>query len=1119
MRTPITILSRAALAIPAIAAPKMQLEEEDRRKEAIIDEATPETELAVQQLQLPEGIEATLWAAEPMLANPVAFDFDEQGRLYVAETYRYGTSVLDIRAYMDMLEVDMAYRTVEDRAAGIEELFGDEARDFELESERIRFLEDRDGDSRADYSSEYAAGFDSTVDGIASGVLARKGDVYVTNIPSLLKLNGMDEDGRAQTKEEILHGFGVHFGYTGHDLHGLIVGPDGKLYFSIGDRGANVTAPDGSSIDYPDTGAVYRSNFDGTDLEVVHIGLRNPQELAFDEFGNLFTGDNDCDNGDVERLVHVVDGGDSGWRIGHQQAPRGGAGVWMSEGWWKTDFPGRTKFALPPLFYVEDGPSGIAYYPGTGLSPEYQGHLFITHFKGSIATSGVYSYTFEQDGASYKLGTKKEFLKGILPTDVTFAPDGKFYVLDWVSGWPKSNKGRVYALSNQEHLASDIVKETQALISKGFTQRDVPELTKLLSHPNWNVRLEAQLELASRGESSAETFDTIASDESADLYSRLHATWGLGILAERGSANAANSIAKVAHAEEKEIRAQATKLIGDHLIDGNFELLLSYLEDDSARVRFFAAQSLGKIGNPEAAPALIEAARENDYQDNYLAHAIVMGLTGTANKQVLAEAVDDESEAVRFAALLAYRRLGDVNVAKFLNDSDKEIVFEAARAINDAPIEAAYPALADTLNSPLAEDEILGLRAINAHFRLGDPSNAESLAAYAADSGKPSSLRVEALRQLSTWEDPLDRDRIIGVYQPLDNRNPKPARNALASVAKSILESDDSEVQAEFIVSADALGLKGIADELYKLVLDESKDGAARVAAFNKLSRDQDARIDELITATSQSNASELRLAALPIVTERSPEQAKVTLELMSTGSVEEQRVVYNTLANSKQPFAEALLVKSLDRLMKNEVPYGAQLELINAAEAHESAKVKAAYEDYESEIAIESDPVAPFRFALEGGDSEKGRDVFFNNQAMACIRCHIVYGPGEAAGPNLSDAGLKFDREYLLEGVVAPNATISDSFRNEILTLNDGTTKVGLVTSETDTQVTLTLASGEEATFQKSDIKKRDALPSSMPNIFGTLLSREDLRDVVEFLTRQKTDPKGRSTHSKEAY
>src|SRR5690606_8392118 len=103
-----------------------------------------------------------------------------------------------------------------------------------------------------------------------------------------------------------------------------------------------------------------------------------------------------------------------------------------------------------------------------------------------------------------------------------------------------------------------------------------------------------------------------------ELYPRLHATWGLGILAERGSGKAKSHISDLARSDTDEVRAQATKLIGDHGIAKENDLLISYLEDDSARVRFFAAQSLGKLGKPASAKALIEAARANNDEDLYL---------------------------------------------------------------------------------------------------------------------------------------------------------------------------------------------------------------------------------------------------------------------------------------------------------------------------------------------------------------------------------------------------------------------------------------------------------------------------------------------------------------------
>ena len=451
-------------------------------------------------------MQAKLWAAEPMLANPVAFDFDEKGRLFVSETYRYRSSVLDIRDYMGMLELDLAARTIEDRAALHRKVFGAQAKDFAIEGEVVRLVEDTNGDGVADKSRAFADGFNTELDGIASGVLARHGKVWFTNIPSLWLLEE-GADGKLK-KDELLRGFGVRYNFTGHDFHGLAMGHDGKIYYSIGDRGTHVKGKEGQVVDYPDEGAVFRSNPDGTEFEMVAHGLRNPQELVFDEHGNLFTGDNDSDQGDMERLVYLVEGGDSGWRVGYQHAPLGKGGPWMREGLWKPAFAGRPAYLLPPVCNIEDGPSGLTYYPGTGLDPKYAGHFFITHFKGSIARSGIQTYTLKQNGATFTPTSSQQFMGGVLPTDVTFAPDGKLYILDWVDGWPKSNKGRVYGIApaNPDPAQAKISADLAKLLKDGFTQRSDQELAALLSHPDRRARLEAQLELASRGDDQREGF-------------------------------------------------------------------------------------------------------------------------------------------------------------------------------------------------------------------------------------------------------------------------------------------------------------------------------------------------------------------------------------------------------------------------------------------------------------------------------------------------------------------------------------------------------------------------------------------------------------------------------------
>ena len=216
--------------------------------------------------------------------------------------------------------------------------------------------------------------------------------------------------------------------------------------------------------------------------------------------------------------------------------------------------------------------------------------------------------------------------------------------------------------------------------------------------------------------------------------------------------------------------------------------LVAALKDGDNRVKFFAAQSLGKLKYAAAAPALLAALKANADKDEYLRHALVMGLVGGNNTAALSAAATDRSRSVRLGVILALRRLGSPEVQRFLADSDPYLVREAAIAINDAPIVAAYPALAALLEKSTGNEPI-ALRAINAHFRLGGVDNAAALARFAALPAAPAKLRVEALEQLGNWETPPARDRLVGIFRPLTpaTRAAAVARDALAPVAAALL--------------------------------------------------------------------------------------------------------------------------------------------------------------------------------------------------------------------------------------------------------------------------------------------------------------------------------------------
>ena len=464
--------------------------------------ASDEAQKAISRFRRDKGLLIEVWAAEPMLAQPVCFAFDEKGRCYVAETFRHSNGVTDNRGHMNWLDEELAARTVADRVALYRKDAGKRFKDvYETQRQRIRLLQDSTGSGKADQSTVFSDDFGRAEDGIGAGLLARKGNVYFTCIPDLWLLKDTKGTGKADVRESLATGFGVHVAFIGHDLHGLRMGPDGKMYFSCGDRGFNVKTKEGKVLYYPDTGGVLRCDPDGANLEVVHIGLRNPQELAFDNYGNLFTVDNNSDSGDRARWVYIVEGGDSGWRIGYQYGSdmhdgtvrQGNRGPWNYEKLWHPEHAGQPAYIVPPLKNFADGPSGFCHYPGIGLSDRYRGHFFLCDFRGSSGGSGVWSFATKPKGASFEMVDEHQFIWSILATDCDFGPDCAFYISDWVEGWNLNGKGRLYKVSDPEQQKKSEVAGAKQILADGFDKRSAEELLKLLEYPHQQIRMEVAI--------------------------------------------------------------------------------------------------------------------------------------------------------------------------------------------------------------------------------------------------------------------------------------------------------------------------------------------------------------------------------------------------------------------------------------------------------------------------------------------------------------------------------------------------------------------------------------------------------------------------------------------------
>ncbi len=147
---------------------------------------------------------------------------------------------------------------------------------------------------------------------------------------------------------------------------------------------------------------------------------------------------------------------------------------------------------MPPIINLADGPSGLCYDPGVSLLPaQYKNHFFLVDFRGSSSSSGIRSFALETSGASFKIADSTQFVWRALATDVDFGPDGALYFSDWVEGWDKPNKGRIYRLLDESRRGDRAVREVKEILAKGMEQRPVEELARLLAHADMRVRQEA----------------------------------------------------------------------------------------------------------------------------------------------------------------------------------------------------------------------------------------------------------------------------------------------------------------------------------------------------------------------------------------------------------------------------------------------------------------------------------------------------------------------------------------------------------------------------------------------------------------------------------------------------
>src|SRR5438093_3916947 len=173
------------------------------------------------RMVLPSGFHAEVFASEPMVRQPLSLTFDERGRAWIIEYLQYPNP-----AGLKPVSVDQYLRTEYDRVP-------EPPPKGPRGADRIKILEDTDGDGKADKVTTFVEGLN-----LASGLAVGHGGVFVGQAPYLLFYPDRNKDDRPDGDPEVLlTGFGLQDAHA--TVNSMQFGPDGWLY---GAQGSTVTA-------------------------------------------------------------------------------------------------------------------------------------------------------------------------------------------------------------------------------------------------------------------------------------------------------------------------------------------------------------------------------------------------------------------------------------------------------------------------------------------------------------------------------------------------------------------------------------------------------------------------------------------------------------------------------------------------------------------------------------------------------------------------------------------------------------------------------------------------------------------------------------------------------------
>jgi putative membrane-bound dehydrogenase-like protein len=975
---------------------------------------------AVANLEVHPELQATLFASEPKITNPTNLDIDHRGRVWICDVKNYRGN-----------------------------------NGSRPEGDRILILEDTDGDGVADTVKTFYQGRD--VDS-AMGICVLGDKVIVSCSPNVLVFT-FDQNDKVLKKE-------VLFTKTGqpqhdHSAHSFVFGPDGRLYWNVGNTGHAVHDKNGKPvIDLAGNvvndrgkpyrnGMVFRCDMDGSNFEVLGHNFRNNYEVAVDSFGTLWQSDNDDDGNRGCRINYVMEYGNFGYVdeiIGAGwQTKRTNMETEIPLRHWHQNDPG----VVPNLLQTGAGsPAGICVYEGNLLPEVFRNHIIHCDPGPSV----VRAYPVVPDGAGYKVTQVVNILDGnkknnwFRPADVCVAPDGSIFVTDWYDpgvgghGQRDLDRGRIFRVAPPK--AKYMVPKVDFATFDGCAEA--------LKSPNLATRYIAWTKLHEEGEKAEPALLKLY--ESKVPHERARALWLLGRIdgkrvhyVLKGLADPNPDLRIVGIRLARQLGFDAVDLVRQSI---NQQPLFN---DKSAGVRRECAIVLRGQKSPEAAGLWAHLADFHDGADRWYLEALGVGAEKNWDR-----------------CLESYLQQGPSR--SLLSKPTRDIVWRSRG-------DKTPTLLATAISFPqVPTDELPRLfRAFD--FQKDTDLKTQALVKLAfgtyADPERAKFIATEAISRLKNFDLTKNPVHAAALDKLLDGNRGTPL------FVETVGRFNVSKRYREVLALAQKSPTEQIAVDAMRVLLD--KDQSELIG--KGLSAEKDVAI-----ATAQALASAGHEKAnpllLPIV-----EDAKQDLEL--------RRQATRALARTKSG-ATRLIQLAQEKKLSEDLKFaaGGAISTLPWSDIRQKAFGLFPFAANKANLPI----LAITDLAKSKGNAANGKNVFAKQGT--CAKCHVVNGEGKDVGPDLSEIGKKLSREALYESILYPSASISHNYETYVVETKGGTVVSGLLVSKTPTEITLKDNEALLRTFKTADVESFTRSPISlMPADLHQAMTTQELVDLVEYL------------------